>query len=41
MSYELETWGPMGDKKTTLYMLCTLILFNPLHLTVGSKLILI
>jgi hypothetical protein len=28
-------------KKCTLYILCTLILSNPLHLTIGSNLILI
>jgi hypothetical protein len=28
-------------KKCKLYILCTLILFNPFHLTIGSKLTLI
>jgi hypothetical protein len=31
----------MADRKLHIIYLCTLILFNPLHLTIGSKLILI
>jgi hypothetical protein len=31
---------PYGRQKNISYILCTLILFNPLHLIVGSKLIL-
>jgi len=40
MSYETQTWGSMAEKKLHI-MLCTLILFNPLHLTIGLKYILI
>jgi hypothetical protein len=31
---------PYGCQKNISYILCTLILFHPLHLIVGSKLIL-
>jgi hypothetical protein len=41
MSYEPQTWGPMVDKKLHIIYVCTLILHNPLHLTIGSRLILI
>ncbi len=34
----MNTYGSWKNCK--LYILCTLILFNPLHLTIGSKLIL-
>jgi hypothetical protein len=40
LSYEPQTWGLMANKKLHI-MLCTLILFNPFYLTIGSKLILI
>ncbi len=38
MCYEPQTWGPCLVKKCMLYTLCTLILSNPLHLTIGSNL---
>jgi hypothetical protein len=38
MNHKHEALWPLKNYK--LYTLCTLILFNPLHLTVGSKLIL-
>ncbi len=40
MFHGSQTWGPMGVKEKKSYILCTLILFNPLHVIVGSKLIL-
>jgi len=39
MNRKHEALWPLKNYK--LYILCTLILSNPLHLTVGSKLILI
>ncbi len=38
MDHKHEALWP--SKNCKLYTLCTLILFNPLHLTIGSKLIL-
>jgi heme/copper-type cytochrome/quinol oxidase subunit 3 len=40
MSYEPQTWSSKVEKKLHI-MLCTLILFNSLHLTIGLKFILI
>jgi hypothetical protein len=40
MFHEPQTWGLMVVKKCKLYILYILILFHPLHLTIGSKLIL-
>jgi hypothetical protein len=40
MFYEPQTWSPMAVENCKLYTLYTSILSNPLHLTVGSKLIL-
>jgi hypothetical protein len=39
MSHKHEALWPR--KNCTLHTLCTLILFNPLHLTIGLRLILI
>jgi hypothetical protein len=39
MFYEPQTSALWPLKNYKLYTLCTLILSNPLHLTVGSKLI--
>ncbi len=38
MNHKHEALRPL--KNCNLYILCTLILSNPLHLTIGSKLIL-
>jgi hypothetical protein len=41
MFHESQTWDFMAIKKNYLYILYKLILSNPLHLTIKSKLILI
>jgi hypothetical protein len=41
MFHEPQTWGPTIVKNYNLYIVCTLIWSNPLHLTIGSWLILI
>jgi hypothetical protein len=38
MNHKHDALWPLKNNK--LYTLCTLILFNPPHLTIGSKLIL-
>jgi hypothetical protein len=40
MFHEPQTWGLMAVKNYKLYTLCTLILSNPFHLIIGSRLIL-
>jgi hypothetical protein len=37
MFHEPQTWGSMhvDQKKCKLYTLCTLILYDPFHLTIG------
>ncbi len=37
MFHESQTGDPMVVEKCVLYILVTLILFNLLHLTIGSK----
>jgi hypothetical protein len=39
MFHEPQTWGLMAIENYKLYTICTIILSNPLHLIVGSKLI--
>jgi hypothetical protein len=41
MFQESQIWNPMAIENCNLYILCTLILSNPPHLTNGSRLILI
>jgi len=41
MFHESQTWSLMVNEKHKLYIVCTLILFNPFHLTIESILTLI
>jgi hypothetical protein len=40
MFHESQIWSPMTVENYKLYIVYTLILFNPPHLTIGSRLIL-
>ncbi len=41
ISRESQTWSLMVNEKLNLYIVCTLIFFNPFHLTIESILTLI